>query len=349
MKKWLILICNLWIVCTLAGADNLREIALGDSCKERFNLFGALEHYEKAFSEKDDATVRMRLAECFFRRNDYRRCIDILQPLPEDSLDQKTMREIFYCHKGLAQHGSQKKWGRKILERYPMDGEIVAELGMAYNMSDEGKMAQKICVAYWFKDHDNIAVNRVLADAYFLDREFDMAKYSYEELLAAGDTTYMVLFNLGVCYERQDSLVKARETFDKAIRISAGQMPGALYHQGTVLNAMRQYAEAQGCFEQALTLLLPDSVKMFTCYRGIAESLYAKADYGAAAEAFGQALAFQPLSLTTYYYYALCLDATGKHNVAMTNYKEFLRLAVREENPTDDLRQMIADARKRMK
>jgi tetratricopeptide (TPR) repeat protein len=208
-----------------------------------------------------------------------------------------------------------------------MDGEIVAELGMAYNMSDEGKMAQKICVAYWFKDHDNIAVNRVLADAYFLDREFDMAKYSYEELLAAGDTTYMVLFNLGVCYERQDSLV----------------------NQGAVLNAMRQYAEAQGCFEQALTLLLPDSVKMFTCFRGIAEGLYAKADYGAAAEAFGQALAYQPLSLTTYYYYALCLDATGKHNVAMTNYKEFLRLAVREENPTNDLRQMIVDARKRMK
>jgi hypothetical protein len=52
-----------------------------------------------------------------------------------------------------------------------------------------------------------------------------MAKYSYEELLAAGDTTYMVLFNLGVCYERQDSLVKARDTFDKAIGFPRGRCP----------------------------------------------------------------------------------------------------------------------------
>jgi hypothetical protein len=36
-------------------------------------------------------------------------------------------------------------------------------------------------------------------------------------------------------------------------------------------------------------------------------------------------------------------------NVAMTNYKEFLRLAVRRRTPQNDLRQMIVDARKRMK
>jgi len=65
MKNHVLLIFYMLIVCAPAGADNLREIALGDSCKERFNLFGALEHYEKAFSEKDDAAIRMRLAECF--------------------------------------------------------------------------------------------------------------------------------------------------------------------------------------------------------------------------------------------------------------------------------------------
>ncbi len=349
MKKGLLLAFFLLIVCARAGADNLREMAIGDSCMEEFNLYLALQHYEKAFKETDNAAVRMRLAECHYRRHDYQRCINIVKPLPDDSLDHKTMREIFYCYKTLSRPALQKAWGQKIIDRYPMDGEIVAELGQAYNVSNQAGQAQMVCVRYWFKDHGNLAVNRVLADAYFIDREFDLAKNGYEELLAAGDTTYMGLFNLGVCYERQQSLEKARDIFQQAIDISGGSMAGALYHQGAVLNALRQYDEAQQCFEQSLSLLLPDSFQMFTCYRGIAESRYARADYSSAAKAFRQALGYDPKSITTYYYLAVCLDATGDRAQALPFYRSFLRLASAEREPSPDLQLLIADVRKRMK
>lgn len=349
MKKTIIFSLFLLIVCARAGADNLREIALGDSCMEQFDLSQALKHYEKAFRQVDNATIRMRLAECYYRRKDYQRCIQIVKPLPDDSLDHKTMRTIFYCHKSLSHSALQKQWGHKVVEKYPMDGEMVAELGMAYNLENNGKQAQKVCTNYWLKDHGNLAVIRVLADAYFLEREFDLAKYAYEELLAAGDTTYMALFNLGVCHEQQQSIEKAKAVFDQAIDLSEGMQPGALYHQGMMLNALRQYEDAQEYFERALALLLPDSTQMFICYRGIAEGLYAKADYASAKAAFGKAVAYDPTSLTSYYYLGLCCDATDDREKALANYRTFLRLAAAEESPSAGLKEMMADARKRMK
>lgn len=348
MKKGLYIAFFLLVVCARVGADNSREIALGDSCMERFNLIQALQHFEIAFKEHDDAAIRLRLAECHYRRQAYQQCINIVKPLSDDSLDHKTMRMIFYCYKSLAQPAKQKEWGHRIANRYPMDGEIVAELGLAYNLENASKKAQQVCIPYWVRDHDNMAVNRVLADAYFLDREFDMAKYSYEELLAAGDTTYKSLFHLGVCYEKQDSLRKASAMFQQAIALSGGMMAGALYHQGTVLNAMKEYEGAQRCFEQALPLLLPDSLAMFTCYRGIAESNYAKGKYAEAAAFFSQALPYLPTSVTTYYYLALSLDAIGRRDKAKENYREFLHWAAREEHPAKELKELMVDARRRL-
>ena len=48
---------------------------------------------------------------------------------------------------------------------------------------------------------------------------------------------------------------------------------------------------------------------MFVCYRGMAESHYAQQQYREAAYAFHEALRYDATSLTSYYYYALCLDA----------------------------------------
>ena len=57
-------LCFLWVACARAGADNLREVELGDSCMARFDLFHALQHYEGALARRDDGVVRMGLPEC---------------------------------------------------------------------------------------------------------------------------------------------------------------------------------------------------------------------------------------------------------------------------------------------
>lgn len=340
----------LLVQCQMGWADSHINVQRGDSCMEAFDLHGALRWYERAFAQGESMELRMKLAECHYRRQSYRQCIDLLAPLPFDSLSHKAMRQLFYAYKAMGQSQQQKAWGERILHRYPMDGEVVAELGRAYTVENNLGMAQRVCIAYWFKDHGNHAVNRVLADAYFLDREFDMAKYAYEEMLADGDTTYMVLFNLGVCYARADSLEKARATFTAAINLSAGSMAGAFYHRGMVCNRLNDHDGAARSFAQALSLLLPDSAQMFTCYRGLAESHYARGQYREAAEAFGIAAAYRPQSLTTFYFLAVCLDLCGRHAEAIPHLQTFLRMAEApdESEDTEALRTLVADARLRL-
>lgn len=348
MRRYILMIM-LMIACATASAADGKALLRGDSCLMEYNLAEALTHYREALAECDRAAVRMRMAECYYRRHDYRQCVGTLSALPPDSLDHDAMRELFFCHKALAQPAQQRQWGRRLIERYPMDGEMVAELAMSHLLDRQAEQALRICTVYWMRDHYNYAVNQVLADAYFVEREWDLAKYAYEELLAVGDSTYKNLFNLGVCYEREQRMEDARRCFDAAINLSGGQMAGALYHQGAVLNTLEQHDRALQCFEQALPLVLPDSAQLYTCYRGMAESRYAQANYAAAAPLFAQALTWYPSSLTTYYYLAICLDATGERPAAVARYGEFVSRAEAEKDTTDDLRQMVADARRRMR
>ena len=344
-----ILMIMLLVACATVDADDRAALLRGDSCLREYNLAEALTHYKEALAECDRAVVRMRMAECYYRRHDYRQCVGMLSALPPDSLDHDAMRELFFCHKALAQPAQQRQWGERLIERYPMDGEMVAELATSYLIGRQARKALRICSVYWLRDHYNYAVNQVLADTYFVEHEWDLAKYAYKELLEVGDSTYKNLFNLGVCYERQQHLEDARRSFDAAINLSGGQMAGALYHQGVVLNTLGQHDRALQCFEQALPLILPDSAQLYTCYRGMAESHYAQADYAAAAPLFAQALIWWPSSLTTCYYLAICLDATGERASAVARYGEFVSRAEAEKDATDELRQMEADARRRMR
>lgn len=339
----------LWVACARAGADNLREVELGDSCMARFDLFHALQHYEAALARRDDAGVRMRLAECHYRRHDYAKCIQVLKPVPDDSLSHEAMRRVYYSFKELGDQGSQEYWARTIVGRYPMDGEMVAELGTVYLLTNMVYKAIAVCTKYWLVDAHHAAVSGVLADAHFVNREFVMAGDLYAGLLAAGDSTYHVLFNLGVCHERLDRPEQARACFSEAIARSDSAIAGALYHQGAVLNALGEPTAAQACFEKALQVLTPDNLQMFVCYRGMAESHYARRQYREAAYAFHEALRYDATSLTSYYFLGICQEASGNRREAVRQFNTFLTMAAKVSEPTDSLKVMIDDARCRIK
>ena len=76
-----VLRCMALAVCCLVGssvvgasAPDYRElIAAGDSCMEVFNVFEAMRFYGQARQLNDDNAVKMRLADCYYQRADYRR------------------------------------------------------------------------------------------------------------------------------------------------------------------------------------------------------------------------------------------------------------------------------------
>ena len=45
----------------------------GDSCMEQYNTFEALKYYQQAYAMADTVQTRTKLANCYYKRADYRK------------------------------------------------------------------------------------------------------------------------------------------------------------------------------------------------------------------------------------------------------------------------------------
>ena len=68
-----------------------------------------------------------------------------------------------------------------------------------------------------------------------------------------------------------------------------------------------------------------------------------------AAYAFHEALRYDATSLTSYYFLGICQEASGNRREAVRQFNTFLTMAAKVSEPTDSLKVMIDDARRRIK
>lgn len=342
MKQILFLI----ILLSSVSAVHADDIHKGDSCLATYDLSGALKYYEAVLKRKPTTVVKMKMAECLYRQHNYARCISTLDSTATDSLDHDSMRRLFYSHRKLRHRSKTISWGKEILLRWPMDGEIVADLASEYLALDLPEKAEGLCNKYWMHDEKNLAVNNIMADIYFVQRQYEIAMSSYLLLLQQGDSTYKNIFNLGICFEQMNKPEQARKALDKAIALSDSDIAAPLYHQGAVLNTLKEYPQAMACFRRAMSLLYPNNAILFACHRGLAEGYYAGQDYRHAVDLFLQAEHDDPTSITTPYYTGVCYDMLGQHAKARAAYQRFLKLAEAFEHPGKDLRDMMERAKR---
>lgn len=332
----------------------------GDSCMQAFNLFQALSCYSQALKQEDTQGLRMKIAECHYRRGNYRACISTLQPLPASQLSHNALRQLFYSYKALGSTDDFKQTGRAILKQYPMDAEVLVDLCHEYNLEMNPFGTFHAVDEYLAKDSTNLAVNRVIAEAEFFQKEYFGAKDSYKKLLAAGDTSYITYFSIGVCAEqisRFDDVSpdnrlslqnEAVENLKQAIAVSDSAQAAPFYHLGNVLNDMKKYHDSEKCFQKAIELLSPDPSMLNICWSGLAESLYSTGQFERAARAFETSLSFHQNSITSLYYLSICYEGYGDYAKAKAQFENFLNKASSIENPSEFLKQMITDARQRL-
>ena len=157
----------------------------GDSCMQQYNTFEALKYYQQAydqaqaqgitrFSMNDDFSmskpyvpedrvprqIRLKLADCQYKRANYRETTELLKNMPEDSLTHESFRQLAYSYKKQDDIGSFIYWAEQLVNRYPMDGEVVAALSQAYTSSDQPQKGIVCGMTYCQKDSTNIMVNR---------------------------------------------------------------------------------------------------------------------------------------------------------------------------------------------
>ena len=353
------------------GLDSLQIcVQQGDSCMRQYNTFEALKHYQQAFdvaskqgivrfSMNDDfshsrpyvpedvvpRTIRLKLADCHYKRANYHLCAELLKNMPEDSLTHDAFRQLTYSYKHQGDNGSFMYWAGQLLKRYPMDGEIVAGLTLAYARDNQPQKGIVCAAMYTLKDSTNILVNRAEAEAWLLNGDYTMAIKLYNRLLQQGDSVFSTLYSAGMCYTKTDSLERAYQCLKPALALSGMQHYGAAYRLGVVCVDTKRYDEGLFYLDLATQLMQPDTTAMRAITLSKGEAYYLTEHYDKAVETWKQHLTYNPSSIATYYNIANAYGLLLKDDKqAESYYRQFLDLARKEEKPNEQLQQMIQKA-----
>ena len=348
MRIHTILTLALWAALPLKAevTDSVQLfVQLGDSCMQQYNTFEALKHYQQAYEMKDTIEVRTKLADCHYKRGNYRETSELLKSVPEDSLSHDAFRQLCFSYQKQGDTDSYIYWTGQLVNHYPMDGEMVAGLTLAYAKNQQPQNGIICGMRYCLKDSTNILVNRALADAWFMNRDFSAAAKLYERLLEQGDSTFNTLYSAGMSYSRIDSLERAYKYLQLAFLISGMQHYGCAYRLGVVCVDTKRYPEGLNYLKLATELMLPDTTVMRAITLSQGEGYYLTQQYPEAVEAWKHHLSYNPSSVATYYNIANADAYLLKDNEeAEAYYRQFLDLARKEEKPTEQLKQMIKNA-----
>jgi tetratricopeptide (TPR) repeat protein len=340
-------------VTTARGEDSdSLQICLqqGDSCMQQYNTFEALECFQQAYALADNSTTRQKLADCYYKRANYRQCADLLKNVEQDSLSHEAFRQLCFSYQKQGDTDSYIYWTEQLVNRYPKDGEMVAGLILAFAQNRQPQNGLTYGSSYWLHDMHNILVNRAMADAYFLERNFTAALMCYEDLLEQGDSTFNTLYSAGMCYSQIEDLERAYKYLQLAFLISGMQHQGCAYRLGVICVDTKRYEEGLGYLALARDLIKPDTTIMRAITLSQGEGYYLTHQYDKALEAWKHHLDYNPSSIATYYNIANIYAYLQKDDEQARNYyQQFLELARKEENPNDQLREMIEKAEELLK
>ena len=294
--------------------------------------------------------IQMKLADCYYKRANYRQASDLLKLIPEDSLSHEAFRELANSYKRLGDTDSYVYWTSQLVKHYPMDGEMVAGLVLGYAQLNQPEKGLTLGLNYSLKDRTNILVNRAVADAFFLKRDFTAAGIWYDQLLQQGDSTFNTLYSAGMSHSQAGNLEKAYNCLSQALVLSQLQHAGCAYRLGVVCVDTKRYEEGLRALDLAIELTKPDTTMMKAITLSQGEGYYLTEHYPEAVEAWKRHLSYNPGAIATYYNIANTYTYLVKDDEqAKKYYQQFLDLARQEAEPNEQLKEMIRKSEEMMK
>ena len=306
-----------------------------------------IEHLKQSADNSSvvNCMVQMKFANCHYKRGNYREAADLLKLVPEDSLSHDAFRQLCFSYQKQGDNDSFIYWASQLNYRYPMDGEVVANLILAHVKAQQPQNGIIHGLIYSQRDSTNILVNRALADAWFMNRDFTAASMMYRHLLEQGDSTFNTLYSAGMCYSQIKDLERAYTHLSAALTLSQMQHAGAAWRLGVVCVDTKRYEEGLAYLSLARELLRPDTTVMKAITLSEGEGYYLTEHYQEAITAWKEHLAYNPTSIATYYNLANAyLYYSNDSRQAKEYYERFLALARKEEKPTEQLSEMIEKA-----
>lgn len=317
-----------------------RELHTADSLFSDFNYPAAASLYARLQGGSDSVAVFRHLAQCYHKQGDYQSESRTLLRIPTDSLTHSDMRQLYYSHSNIQDSVAMETWGRRILQLFPHDADIITSVAADLLQKNKVDSARQLTIRYLEKDTTNFNVLRQYAYSCYLLGDYAEAQRSYLRLYHNGWKGYEINFILGICYGEMDDANNAYNHLVIANQLKKGKDILVLKMLSKNSLKIGMVKEAVRYMEQAIRLAVPDSTTLFGMYNSLAEAHFYLHDYEQAIIAFTNALKYNPTNPLTYYNIAQMYNGL-KDEVNMTKYYKLFLLYSSTLKNTDDNKEMI--------
>lgn len=260
---------------SLIQQDSLNKrhyIKLADFHSLTGNNNAAINNYLKAIDEeKPNQFLLFRIASLQFQDNKVQQAINTLDWAMSVDTIQRNLRLQAKCYQSLDSTQTAIKLYNTAVKRDSTDAYAV--VGLSQLFIDEGipKAAIYYTDKYLQFDSTNVAVNRINAQAYFLNNQHREALEKYTALTLNGDSITNTLYYQGLCYMNCDSILQAYTNFVFVNKRARGQNPNIMGYLGITSLEMNYIDEGIDLLNKAISLSQPSSTQMDLLYTNLAK------------------------------------------------------------------------------
>lgn len=158
----------------------------------------------------------------------------------------------------------------EIHERYPDDYLAASKLASLYIRNNYYDYAIETCEAYRKTDTTNATVNRLEAQAYCLNQEYQKALERYQPLLAQGDSSFHNCYYAGISHYALNQPYEAHDLLEAA-RKHAPDHIDLLYYLGKACSKTLWKKKGMEYMEDAIRLVFPQDSVVARLYGGLAD------------------------------------------------------------------------------
>ena len=272
MKSFLLTLTILAATLTSFGQPMTREaaelVARGDSCMLMNDTYNSMLCYEQANQLGSSDTVMHKLAQCYFKRGQYAKCLALTSTLMADTVLYQHIKLHYNCLQKMGVDDSLRiDCAQRLVAINPMDAAVVADIANYYNDKQLADTALSYCQAYYAIDSTNQQINKQMGRAFFIKKDYYRALDLFLEAYNNGDENPATLFYIGRTYECCSIPDKAHDFMLMAAKNSDFESLAIVKALARVSNTFKYRDEVLDYTQIAFELCQADSASMAELYQ----------------------------------------------------------------------------------
>lgn len=271
MKNFFLTLAILAATLTASGQTMSREaaslVARGDSCMRMNDTYNSMLCYEQALLLGSSDTVMHKLAQSYFKRGQYGKCLALTDTLMVDTVMYQHIKLRYNCLQKMG--ASDSLWidcAQRLVAINPMDAAVVADIATYYNGKQLADTALSYCRTYYALDSTNQQVNKQMARALFIKKDYYPALDLFLDAYRNGDESPALLFYIGRTYECCSNFEKAHDFMLMAAEKSSFASLPIVKALARVSNSSEYRDDVLNYTQMAFELCQADSASMAEVY-----------------------------------------------------------------------------------